>query len=263
MSASQEFKQAAEQKISFRFSEPSDVTPLMEFYSKTQHKDVDKRPIALVQKQIEQGRALIVEKDGEIISSSIGYDYKSANDNSSNATWIEFGSTISAESTRGMGLYPFIIASQAVYEFMKNPPSDAFIGAIYHTATGVFDMLSNKVGWKEFLPSDELQDVADLRKDMDHLHCLHTTSDLIPRQARLVDVFMQNATITHKKTKEVFTLDFSKFPLANELRPQLEELARGDFGKTLEQSPPIPLAAANALMAEHMRKPGPGANPSP
>lgn len=257
MSLSNEFKTVAKAKVSFRFSEPSDTARLMDFYGKTQHKDVDKRPAALVQKQIEEGRALIIEKDGEIISSSIGYDYTSPGDDSGRATWIEFGSTISSESARGMGLYPFVIASQSVYEFLKKPPSDAFIGAIYHTATGVFDMLSNKVGWREFTPCDELQDIADLRKDMDHIHCLHTTSDLVPRQARLVETFMKNATITHKKTKEILELDFSRFPLANELRSHLDELAHGNFGKELEQSPPVPLAEARVRMESHMRRSGP------
>lgn len=261
MTLSNEFGQAAKGKLSFRFSGPEDTAPLMDFYSKTQHKDVDKRPTELVREQIESGRALIVEKDGEIISSSIGYDYKSADDNTPGATWIEFGSTISSESARGLGLYPFIIASQAVYEFLKKPPSDAFVGAIYHTATGVFNMLSNKVGWREFPPSDELQDVADWRKDMDHIHCLHTTSDLVPRQARLVDEFMKKATVMHKKTKEVYELDFSRFPLANEMRTDVAELGHGLFGELLERLPPMPLGYTRELMESYMR--GPADGPSP
>jgi hypothetical protein len=58
--------------------------------------------------------------------------------------------------------------------------------------------------------------------------------------------------LLNKKTGERVKLDFSAFPLANELRPQLEALAHGDFAQKLESEPRAPLGETRKRFAHYM-----------
>lgn len=121
MSLSNSFEDAAKPVVSFRMSTEPDVARLLAFYEENPHPDIYKRDPEDIKNNIVTGRALIVEKDGDIIMSSIGYDFKNPDAESGRPAWIEFGSTLCKPEDRGLGLYPFVIAAQTVHEFLNRP----------------------------------------------------------------------------------------------------------------------------------------------
>lgn len=255
MSLQSDFKQN-DNTLTMRFSTAADAPKVIDFYYNTRHQHVDKRPDALLRERTEKGQVLLVlDNKGELKASSIAYDFNRAAQGGKDfpGTWVELGSTRSTLS--GVGLYPFIVASQVMERFLSHPPQEKFIAAIFKDNQPVTDFLHKVVGWSPFAPEKDCADAADLTKELHKVNCLEATSASLPHQARIVLDFIERSTtegLLNKKTGERVKFDLSGFTLANFWRPLLEELAHGAFGKMLESTPPMPLAAARQLLENHL-----------
>ncbi len=265
MNLSRSFADAGEPVIVIRFSKPEDKDKILAFYKDYKHKHVESRDSSILEDKINSARVFMAEdKAGTLSTASVAYDFVTPGaSHREKATWIEIGSTRSV--LQGVGLYPFIVSTQVIYEFLRNPPQDKFIAAVYKDNQPVVDMLHKKVGWKYFTPDKILADTTDLTPDLPKLHCLEATSDCLPNMARIVlDHIRRGETqgLLNKKTGQYVKLDLCEFALANELRPMLEELAEGKFGKMLETSAALPLGQTRAMLTAHMNPPVRGAKPA-
>jgi nucleoid DNA-binding protein len=266
MSVSNSFKNVAVKSIAVRFSEKGDEQKVYDFYKDNNHKHVDKRKKNVLDERVQNERVILVEDDKKNIGmGSISYDFNKASNKSLQPDWIEIGSTRS--KLNGLGLYPFIIASQVVYEFIKNQPSEQFIANVYDDNKSVCYMLENLVGWKHIQPEQTMLDACSATKDKNKQHSatrkwFAATSDTIPHQARIVLNMIDKGEIEIKtkdpntgkkvKTGQVIKVDTSQFVLAKELRPYVEALAHGKLAKALEENPQLTMNTARAYLAKHM-----------
>lgn len=242
--------------LTVRFSTAADAPKVIDFYYNTRHQHVDKRPDSLLRERTEKGQVLLVlDSKGELKASSIAYDFNRAAQPETDfpGVWVEIGSTRSTLS--GVGLYPFIVASQVMERFFAHPPQEKFIAAIFKDNQPVTDFLHKVVGWSPFTPDKECADAADLTKELHKVNCLEANSTSLPHQARIVLDFIERGTnegLLNKKTGERVKFDLSGFTLAHFWRPVLEELAHGAFGKMLESTAPMPLGKARQLLDEYL-----------
>lgn len=256
MKISKYFKNPAEAaEVKVHFSTIADVSRVFNFYAAYQHEHVDLRAEDLLRTSTENGRIFMAihEPTSTIMMSSSAYDYDDPRTNTVNKSWVEIGSTRAAVD--GLGLYPFTIASQVIHEFITRPPEDFFFASIYNNNDAVAAMLSGKVGWSFFDPEDTLIDVSGERENMDKLIWLRADTTSIPHQARLVLSVIERLErdgLRNKRTNEVYKINFQNFPLANELRPILKELAYGQYGKILENTPALNMRQASDTLKESM-----------
>ena len=252
MTVSEKFDGSAQMQscIRIRFSEETDLTRIFNFYSEYQHEHVDLRAEDLLRDSVTTRRVFLAEQQDSVIAmASSSYDYDDPRTETENKSWVEIGST--RAPVPGLGLYPFTIAAQVLHEFMARPPEEFFFASIYNNNDAVAAMLSRKVGWEFFEPEETLIDVSGERENMSKLTWLRANSTTLPHQARLVLATIErfeSGGITSKKTGEEFTVDLSDFPLANELRPMLKELAHGGSGQLLENNEPINMREARATL---------------
>jgi hypothetical protein len=227
--------------LRIRFSQAADTGKIADFYKDNSHAHVDQRQAELLRSRIESGCVFMVEDEtGKLGMASVSYEFNRKAGEP--PVWTEIGSTRSVLA--GVGLYPFVVASQVVHEFLTRTPEDSFFAGVYKDNQPVTDLLSKKVGWSIYNPPAEMAKITDLEKDLAKLNCMESASRNIPQQARLVLEYIERGTkegLMNKKTGARVKLDLSEFPLANELRPLLEELAHGAFGKQLETEPRAPL----------------------
>jgi hypothetical protein len=248
---------APARRLKVRFSEAADSGALVDFYKQNRHQHVDDRPSEKIAATANAGRTFMItdEKD-DIAAASCAYDYPHPLDDSGETHWTEIGSTRAQLS--GLGVYPFIIASQVIYDFLSSPPKDHFFASIYNDNLPVADFLENKVGWDRFVPDDDLIDASGERASLDKLVWLKAESHTLPHQARLVLEFMDKAGgegIINKKTGERTCFDFSQFPLANRFRAAVETLATGDFANAIEAAPPIGKKELRERLTAHQNRP--------
>lgn len=241
--------------LKVRFSSASDAGKAIDFYENEQHQHVDRRPDDVLSARAKAGQILMIEDaQGTLKAASISYDFnRAATDRATGpATWIEIGSTRSTLS--GIGLYPFIIASQVMERFLNDPPEETFIAAIFRDNMPVTNFLNKVVGWSLFEPKRECSDAADITKELDKIYCLEAPTTSLPHQARIVLDFIERADsgrIKNKKTGETVTFDFSDFSLAGKLKPLLQELGYGTTAHALETGAPIPMHQARQLLERH------------
>ena len=240
--------------IRIRFCEETDLTRIFNFYSEYQHEHVDLRAEDLLRGSVTTRRVFLVEQPHDVIAmASSAYDYHDPRHDQTNKSWVEIGST--RAPVAGLGLYPFTIAAQVVHEFFTRPPEEFFFASIYNNNEAVAAMLSGKVGWEFFEPEETLIDVSGERENMGKLTWLRADTTTLPHQARLVLETIERfelAGVTSKKTGEHFAVDLSDFPLANELRPKLQELAHGGCGRLTENNAPTNMRILREMLDKAM-----------
>ena len=180
------------------------------------------------------------------------------------ARWVELGSTTvlqdeqeSAYSMiKGLNLYPLMIASQTVYEFLVNTPDDKVLANVYEDNGAVIHMLNNKVGWHFFEPEDAILKACSDTKVKDGHHTagrkwLHATTDTLPHQARFILKTIEDGTtngLLNKKTQKHIRLNTDQFSLVNTYKRALQALAHGPLADTLENSVHIGMKNAHVLL---------------
>ena len=251
MSLGQQFKLSAlsalplsKRTLSVRFSVPEDVPAVLEFYNTNQHHNVDHRGDSVFKDRTEKGRTLLVlNPDRTIGMSSMSHPFeKSAS--------VEIGSTRSRLD--GFGLYPFIIASQIIHEFIERPANGPFFACIHKDNVAVTTLLNKKVGWNMITPTQEFADSIGEGDNINTLFWLHADTDTFSHQAKIVLDVIAEGRVKNKKTGESLALDLSSFSLANEHHQLVKELANGDFGKMLQKLMPQSPKTAREALARHM-----------
>ena len=256
MTVSEKFDGSAQMQscIRIRFCEETDLTRIFNFYSEYQHEHVDLRAEDLLRSSVTTRRVFLAEQQDDVIAmASSSYDYDDPRAETENKSWVEIGST--RAPVPGLGLYPFTIAAQVVHEFFTRPPEEFFFASIYNNNEAVAAMLSGKVGWEFFEPEETLIDVSGERENMSKLTWLRADTTTLPHQARLVLETIERfelAGVTSKKTGEHFAVDLSGFALANELRPMLQELAHGGFGRLTENNAPTNMRVLREMLDKAM-----------
>lgn len=256
MSASQDFRQSAQTTLTVRFSDISDAPKLNEFYNSNQHQHVDGLTKDKILNRAKNGRVIIIEdQNGNIGAASMGKDH--IRGGGKTPEWTEIGATRSVLS--GLGIYPFIIASQVIHETINTPPQKHFIACIYKDNQAVTDFLNKKVGWHLDTPSDEQLVITGEKDNEGDLNFLESTADCLPHQASIVLDFMNRVEtegLKNKKTGETVRFDFSRFSLANEFRQAAEALARGPFADDLKQNRQLDLKTVHDKLHDHMKNKG-------
>lgn len=239
--------------LKFAFSKAADHDRLVEFYKDNRHDTVHIRKPAVMRKAVDNGRFIVLTDDQNGVRAGSGaYDYPD-DDHNYQRRWTELGTTTA--NMPGYGLYPYIIAAQVIMDFIGRTPSESFVATIDHDNYSVIDLLKNKVGWKEFSPSEELKKEIKNTKDWsteNPVVWLRATPEALPHQARLVLELIDKTELVNKKTGEKVKLDLSDFPLANEMRSYVEALADGKLAKAFEENPHITMNTARAYLAKHM-----------
>ena len=149
-----------------------------------------------------------------------------------------------------------MISSQVINDFLTRPPKDRFVAIVDHDNDSVLHLLGNKTGWKSFKAGKDLSDALGATKDWESGNpyvWLGASSDTLSHQARLVLELIEQGQLTNKKTGETLALDLKDFPLANDLRPYVEELATGKFGEELSKKRHTSLRTVRERLETHMK----------
>lgn len=251
MSAQQSFQAATQGSLTVRFSTPADVQPVLGFYAANRHHNVDFRGDDIFRDRTEQGRTILVlMPDDSIGASSMSHPVATPLDNGGTGSSTEIGSTLARVD--GFGLYPFLIASQIVHEFLDKTPDGVFFACIHDTNTAVTTLLNKKVGWNIITPTQDFADAVGEGANINTLNWLSATTDTLAHQARIVLAQIDQGYVENRKTGQRLSLDVSGFALATAYRTELTELANGAFGKALEQAPAQNLLQARAALKQHM-----------
>ena len=241
MSIQNDFSKASQGSLTIRFSTPDDVPAVLKFYDDNRHPNVDDRGNDVFADRTETGRALLVFKpDGALGMSSMSHPI-------GDTGIVEIGSTMSPIK---FGLYPFVIASQIVHEFLERTPEDRFFACV-HKGNPVVDILHKKVGWDMLNPTQAFADAVGEGPTKDKYNWLHAPSGTLGHQARLVLAQIDKGYAENKVTGEQVKLDLSGFSLATVFRDQVEELASGRFGEMLESARAIPLRDARRALEKY------------
>lgn len=269
------------------FTNPQDTQRVLNFYQINQHEHVDLRQDSVWNERTQNGRVILVEDAASNIGLiSVGYDFFDAkqqalqaqfanavSDNTSGPDiqprWIEIGSTIGLQDKtakpndlmKGLNLYPFIIASQTIHEFIAHTPQDFILANVYDNNPAVITMLNEKVGWNFFEPeADILKACKETKIDTGHetvqRKWLRATPDTLPHQARLILSVIDEGNgqgLQNKKTSARIALDTTNFSLAQEFRKTVEAIAYGPISQTLEQQKDMDMNSAHALVMDSLK----------
>lgn len=234
-----------EPRITVRFSTASDVPAVLNFYQSNLHPDVDYRGDDIFTDRTKSGRTILILKpDATIGLASISHPHYKAD-------VVEIGSTIGG--INGVSLYPFVIASQIIYEFLERTPKETFLAMIHKTNHKVTNMLNNKVGWHMMTPTQDFANAVGEGENIPTLDWLRADSDTLAHQARIVSDVVQKGTLPNLKTGEDVKLDLSRFPLATTFASHVDALAHGRFGEMLEGSDHLPLVKARAALEKYLK----------
>ncbi|MDB5492571.1 MAG: hypothetical protein JWO78_2420 [Micavibrio sp.] len=246
MSNISQFAQAASQSLTIRFSTPADTPSVLAYYGRNPNANVDFRGDDVFTDRTDSGRTILVFKpDNSIGLSSMSHPYPDQG-------LVEIGSTLA--NMDGFGLYPFIIASQIVHEFLERTPDEKFFACIYKPENdSVTKMLNTKVGWHIVAPCQVFADSIGETENINRLSWLNADSDTLPHQARVVLETVLRGTVSNKKTGETLKLDLGQFSLATVFSAKVEELANGRFGEMLEKSHHLPLKQAKAAFDRYQQ----------
>jgi TusA-related sulfurtransferase len=275
------------------FTNPQDTQRVLCFYEKNRHEHVDLRQDSVWNERTQNGRVVLVEDSANNIGLiSVAYDFFDANQQAlqtqfinavsgghdGNAAgvdiqprWIEIGSTIALQDKtakpndllKGLNLYPFIIASQTIHEFIAHTPQDFILANVNHNNPSVITMLNEKVGWKFFEPIiDIIQANKSTKADTGAYKIqrtwLRATPDTLPHQARLILSVIDEGNslgLHNKKTEARIALDTSNFALAQEFRKTVEAIAHGPISQILEQQKDMDMKSAHALVMGSLEEP--------
>lgn len=245
MSTTSQFNISSLPALTVRFSGPADVPAVLDFYHSNQHHNVDNRGDDVFTKRTEEGRAiLILNPDNSIGMASMSHPMDQGKK-------IEIGST--RAQLEGFGLYPFVVASQIVHEFLERPAQECFFACIHLDNDSVTKMLNQKVGWQFMTPSQDFADAVGEGATKDTLRWLVASSDTFAHQARVASDAMAKGYVENRKTGEKLRLDLSAFSLAGAYQRHVHELAHGRFGEMLENAMPIPPAEARKAFENYMQ----------
>ena len=214
-------------KVKVRFSNENDVDRVMSFYLSNPHPGYAPREVT--PERIKDGHAIIVEDEGgQIWGASVSYTLNSEVNIPENGThsWSEIGTT--RIILNGCGLYPFMIASQALMVHFEDAPNEFIYADIHTTNEGVIALLNGKLQWPEIDPPDDLHDrvqsmLADDKKGIPANYYKCGVQQL-PHQAQTVLDVIDNDGATHKSGQKIL-FDFSEFPLFSQYLERLKELA--------------------------------------
>jgi hypothetical protein len=251
MSVQNQFQSAATGSLTIRFSTPADVPAVLSFYHANQHHNVDNRGDAVFQDRTEQGRVfLALMPDNSIGASSMSHPFTTPLAGGGTGSSTEIGSTLARVD--GFGLYPFIISSQIIHEFLEKPPEGVFFACIHTDNTAVLSLLTKKVGWDVVPGTQEFADAIGEGPNLHHFNWLNASTNTFAHQARIVLAHIDAGYVENRKTGERLNLDLSGFSLATKHRAALTELANGAFGQMLEQSPAKNLRQTLGLFSTYM-----------
>lgn len=230
--------------LTVRFSMPADVPAVLQFYHANQHHNVDDRGDDVFADRTEKSRTLLVLKpDNTIGMSSMSHPFDQDKK-------IEIGSTRSRLD--GLGLYPFVIASQIIHEFLERAPEECFFACVHKDNLAVTHMLNKKVGWHIVTPTREFADAIGEGDHMDDLTWFRADTDTFAHQARIVAETIQKGYVENKKTGEKLRLDMSHFSLATTFNRHLNELAHGRLGEMMENARPLPVYQARQTFERYL-----------
>jgi hypothetical protein len=255
-------KASPRERLTLAFSRAADLPDVLTYYKANRHDAVDIRKADVTENAVKTGRFLLVrDSKNNLRAGSATYDFATASGSDKRA-WAEMGTT--RATLPGFSLYQFMISAQVIREFLVNTPTDRFFAIIDHDNDAVIKRLY-QTGWKDFTPPQHLIDALEATKDWhtdNPVVWRNATSDTLPHQARTVLAQINKGKLVNPRTGAEADLDFSQFPLANELRPHLEALAHGPFADMLEKTPHLGLKAARILLEQHLNR-GVQSKPTP
>lgn len=254
----QHFNTSSLPALTIRFSTPADVPAVLHFYQTNLHKNVDYRGDDIFADRTENGRTLLIlNPDNTIGMASTSHPFDQNKK-------IEIGSTIRS-GLDGLGLYPFVIASQVIHEFLERTPEECLFACIHKENADVVSMLHKKVGWNMTTPTQEFADAVGEGNHINDLTWLRADTDTFAHQAKIVDTSINKGFVENKKTGEKFGLNLAHFSLATTFNHHLQELAHGRFGEMLKHAHPLPLAQARQSFENYLKGATyfPGMSPKP
>ncbi|MBU0800267.1 MAG: hypothetical protein KKA05_04615 [Alphaproteobacteria bacterium] len=254
---------AGRESLTVRFSRAADLPDILSYYGANRHDAVDIRKADVTENAVKTGRFLLVrDKTGALRAGSATYDFATAS-GADKRGWSEMGTT--RATLPGFSLYQFMVSSQVIREFLENTPTDRFFAIIDHDNDAVIKRLY-QTGWKDYVADQHLVDALESTKDWHTDNAVVwrcATTDTLPHQARTVLAQIQKGKLVNPRTGAEADLDFSQFPLANELLPHLQALAYGPFADMLEKSPHLGLKSARALLDNHLKNSVQSPQPKP
>lgn len=213
-------------KVKVRFTTPEDVDKVMDYY--TSNPSDGYAPREITPGRIAEGQAIIAEDEGgQIWGASVTYELRAPDyDDHPQHCWSEAGTT--RITLNGCNLLSLFFASQALYEQFTKPPRHFVYADIHQNNAAMNYMMQEKVKWKLIPQPPDLHEVcqASLAEDkkgipVNYYRC---GEEELPLQARFVLTAIKQGGLNHKSGLKV-EIDFSEFPLANEYKSRLEELA--------------------------------------
>lgn len=214
-------------KVKIRFSTPADVERIIAYYESNPHPGY--APREATPGQIRDGRAILIEDDGGTIwGASVEYGFFSENqdENASNPAWAEIGTT--RITLNGCGLYPVIIAAEALYAYLDNTPEQCVYADVHQGNEQVIKLLHGKLQWPEYDAPDELTQISqgslDESKKGIPVNYYKCGEEQLPHQAATVMSMIKSGGLQHK-SGQFIEVDLSDFPLATTYIQDMERLA--------------------------------------
>ncbi|PJB69775.1 MAG: hypothetical protein CO093_09695 [Alphaproteobacteria bacterium CG_4_9_14_3_um_filter_47_13] len=255
--------------LTVRFSEAADQKRVLDFYKNNKNKFVDLRKEEIWNERTRNGRIIIAEDHNKNIGfMAAAYDFEQ----DGQIKWIEVGSILreqnpdkdSYKMIKGITLYPYMIASLVINEFLNHTPEDKIIANVYDNNPGGIYLMNTKTGWGFFEPEHEILVACKATKDNAGHHATATrlwltaTTDTLPFQARLVLQMIDNDSTTglfNRISQKHVPIEISRFSLANEFYNAVQTLAKGSFARELENNPHMGMKPARDMLEKHMKSP--------
>lgn len=213
-----------ESTLTVRFSDCRDVDPIARFYFDNDHPHVNKIKENELTSWTEAGRFLLFTTGDEnvVIASAAKLHSHFNIESRSMRTWTEIGASRSTLD-KGFSLYPFIVSAQAFQELFERAPSEQLFIKVKNHNPKVADIVRQKIGWQEDIPSAELLQVTNRTFSSNHSTWFLPTAEALSENAGIILDRIENPVIENVKTGSRIHLDFSRFALAQE--PQQSRLS--------------------------------------
>ncbi len=217
-------------KYFVRYSNAQDFDKLMDFYRANPHKNVDERNESLMRELADNGSVTLIESavTGEVVAASISYPLLGAD--GVTQKWLEIGTTRSILNGYP-GLFDVMIGMQVMRAFLVEPPQDRYVCQMESSAVR---KMADDLGFRPFVPSQELVHSSDTTLNADETcgfdKWYSAGPEALPVVARRMMDAITKPHLTHYKSGETITLDFTKSKFFTVFKDEIVDLATRDLG---------------------------------
>jgi hypothetical protein len=199
------------------------------------------------------GSVIVIENDkGEIVGASMSYPLITAENGTPEYKYMEMGTT--RMSLNGYpGLFDMMISLQVLRAFLVEPPSGKFVCQMEGAPVRA---MAHKLGFRPFVPSDELSRVSDgtvgpdASYGKDNWYC--AGPEVLHVMAQRFFEAKDKPCIAHVKTGHQIEIDLSKIKVFGLFEPELRKLAQSQPEFTPDN--PDPKASLSAERQKFMHR---------